>query len=149
MDKFTKELDAAMGKIIEYDRLAEKKPQDYGCGVLLHMGDIHMIEVIGNYPDHNVTELADLRGVTKGTVSKMVRKLEKEGFIQRYQCKGNKKENYFKLTELGKKAYEGHYAFHERKSKWTHDQYSKYTESEKKLLLNFLKMYAEYMKDYI
>lgn len=149
MDHFTKELDAAIGTLIEYDRLIEKTPRDYGCDVLLYMSDIHMIEAIGNFPGENLTQLAERRGLTKSTVSKLVKKLEKEGLIKRYQFVDNKKETYFELTEQGKKAFEGHYAFHEKRSRSTHQRYRQYTAQQRQLILDFVNMYIEYLKDYI
>ncbi len=149
MDNFVKELDAAIGKLIEYDKLIAKKPKDYGCGVILSMSEIHTIEAIGNHPNDNLTELAGRRGVTKGSLSKMLTKLEKLGLIRRYQFKSNKKDCYVQLTELGQKAYDGHYAMHERCSKGTHQKYQQYTPEEKALLLNFLNIYIEYLEGYL
>lgn len=149
MDKFTKELDEAIDLLVTYSSLALKKPNDYGCGVMMHMGDIHMIEAIGNHPDYNLTQLAEFSGLTKGTVSKRLAKIEKDGLIKRYQDKNNSKEYYFYLTELGKQAYEGHYKFHEERSARTHEKYQQYNEKEKKLLLDFVRLYTEYLRDYI
>lgn len=149
MNKFTKELDEAIDLLITYGGLAQKKPHDYGCGIMLYMGDIHMIEAIGNHPNYNLTQLAEFCGLTKGTVSKRLSKIEKAGFISRFQDKNNSKEYYFYLTDLGKQAYQGHYKFHEERSVKTHDKYQQYNVEEKKLLLDFVKLYSDYLKDYI
>ena len=127
MDPFIKELDEAIGKLCECEHKINQKAHDYGCGVLLHMSDIHMIEAIGNYPDSNITEIAGHLGFSKGTVSKLTKKLEKGGFIRRYQYKDNRKETFFFFFLLGRKAYEVHYAFHETKSAPTHREYRKYS----------------------
>ena len=149
LEKFVKELDETIGKLLEYDKIVSKIPKDYGCGIPLSMSEIHTIEAIGNYPGANVTDLAEVRGVTKGALSKMLSRLEKAGFIRRYQYKDNKKEHYFQLTALGRKAYEGHYLFHESRSNVTHAKYKEYSEEERKLILGFLHMYVEYLKDYM
>ena len=149
MDPFIKELDEAIGKLCECEHKINQKAHDYGCGVLLHMSDIHMIEAIGNYPDSNITEIAGHLGFSKGTVSKLTKKLEKGGFIRRYQYKDNRKETFFSLTELGRKAYEGHYAFHETKSAHTHREYRRYSPEQRALILDFIRMYTDYLKDYI
>lgn len=149
MDKFTKELDESIDLLITYANMALKKPHDYGCGVMLYMGDIHMIEAIGNHPDYNLTQLAEFCGLTKGTVSKRLSKIEKAGFIKRFQDKNNSKEYYFYLTDLGKKAYQGHYEYHEERSAKTHNTYKQYSEKEKKFLIDFVRLYINYLKDYI
>ena len=149
LDKFVKSLDEAMDRLLEYDKLIEKTPRDYGCGVMISMSEIHTVEAIGNYPDANVTELAEVRGISKGALSKKLSHLEKTGFIRRYQFKDNKKECYFQLTELGRRAYEGHYAMHDARSSRAHARYELYTEEQRELILDFLGGYIEYLKDYL
>ena len=41
---------------------------------------IHLIDVIGNYPETSITELADRLGVTKGAVSQQIPTLENESY---------------------------------------------------------------------
>lgn len=149
VDSFVKELDATMAKLVEYDKKIEKKLKDYDCGILITMSEIHTIEAIGNHPDANITELAEMRGATKGTLSKTLAKLEKMGLVWRYRLKDNKKDCYFKLTELGEKAYKGHYAMHDSLSSATHKKYKKYSSDEKKLILDFLDIYIEYLGGYL
>ncbi|MFA0889177.1 MAG: MarR family transcriptional regulator [Synergistales bacterium] len=150
MEKFTKELDEAVDALLEVGRQVMKNPHDYGnCGVMLYMREIHLIEAIENHPDFNLTQLAELSGFTKGTVSKMISKLEKLSFIGRHQNSDNRKEVFFRLTPLGRRAFEGHYEFHEKKSAGTHKKYQEYTEREKKFILDFVRMYREYLQDYV
>jgi len=148
LDEFVKRLDESIERLIEYSRMIEKTPKCYGTNQLITTTEIHTIEAVGNHPNANVTELAELRGVTKGTLSKMLNRLEKAGFIRRFQFKDNKKECFFQLTELGKKAYEGHYAMHTSISKETYERYRQYTKQERALILQFLDIYNEYLKSY-
>ncbi len=149
MDRFIKQLEELMDIIQEYSDSIKRVPHDYGCGVNLYMGEIHLLEAIANHPDKNMTELAELRGLTKSTISKTVRKLEKHGMIRRYRYVDNNKEFYFKLTPLGRAAFDGHYAYHEKRSQHTYNCYNTYSTEQKKLILAFLRTYVEYLHDYI
>ena len=150
MEQFTKELDEAVDALIEVGRQVMKTPHDYGkCGTLLYVREIHLIEAIETHPDFNLTQLAELSGFTKGTVSKMISKLEKLKFIERHQNNDNRKEVFFRLTPLGRLAFDGHYEFHEIKSAGTHKKYKEYNERDKKLILDFVRMYREYLQDYV
>lgn len=148
-DPFVKALDEAMETMFEYETRMNKQLRDYGTGTLLHMNDIHMIETIGDYPTCNLSELALLRRQNKSTVSRKVRELEKNGLICSYHREGNDKDVYYKLTESGYQAYEGHYAFHQQRSAKVYAQYANFSLAKKKTVLEFLNGYIEYLKDYV
>lgn len=149
MEQFVRDLDATMGKLMEYDKLVERKMNDYGTGKLITASEIHTIEAVGNHPEANLTELAEARGMTKGALSKQLSKLEKSGHVRRYRTADNKKECYFELTELGTAAYEGHYIRHEKYDRQTHEKYRAYSKEERRLILEFLGVYIEHLKNYL
>lgn len=148
-DPFVKALDAAMETMFEYETRMNKQVRDYGTGIPLHINDIHMIQAIGDNPVCNLSELAQLRRLSKGTVSRKARNLEERGFVHSYHRDGNDKEVYYELTESGRKAYENHYSFHQEKSAYVYAQYAKFPLSKKKTVLEFLNGYIDYLKDYI
>ena len=133
----------AVNKLYNMYEKAKKNPRDYGCGVLLYSSDIHMIEMIKNYPDANTTQLAEKLGVTKGLVSRLIKKLDKKGLIVKYQYVDNKKEVYFKLTDLGERAFRGHIEFHNHKNKRLHDKIDSYNAEDKRKICDFLREYTE------
>lgn len=149
MEQFIRDLDATMGKLMEYDKLVERKMNDYGTGKLITASEIHTIEVVGNHPEANLTELAEARGMTKGALSKQLSKLEKTGYVSRYRTADNKKECYFHLTDLGAAAYEGHYNWHEKNDSKTYEKYRKYSQEERQLILEFLGIYIDHLKRYL
>ena len=57
----------------------EKIPADYGVGKDLYHSERHLLDQIGDYPEKNITELAQFMGVTKGAISQTVKKLETKG----------------------------------------------------------------------
>ncbi len=148
MKKFAEELDLAVERFINAMDAMRKKPRDYNCGELLYPSEIHLIETIGKYPDLNTTQIAERHGVSKGLVSQLTTKLERKGFLQKFQYKENKKEVFFKLTDKGKCAYDGHIEYHKARNMEVYDEFEGYSEKQKELILSFLRKHTEYLKQY-
>lgn len=92
----------------------EKKAIFSVDGIQLTVQQIHLIDLIGRFPDINITELANTSGVTKGAVSQKLSWLEKRKFIIKVRGEGNNKETFVKLTDLGWKAFKVHEKYHEK-----------------------------------
>lgn len=75
---------------------------------------IHFIDAVGKNPDANISEIADILGITKGAVSQMSAKLVKKGIVEKYQEEQNAKEIYLSLTNKGWDAYRGHEELHKK-----------------------------------
>ena len=90
----------------------ERKCCKFGTDVDIHLAEIHTIMGIYLNEGIHVGGLAELLGVTKGSVSELLRRLERKGLA--YKAKDPLKMtrlNVF-LTEKGKAAHEQHMAFH-------------------------------------
>ncbi len=150
VEDFNIRLDQMIGRMFSVNEILSKQSRDYGsCGVKLHTSDIHMLEVIGKNSDANTTEIAKIMNTTKSTVSKVTKKLELKGLIKKYKFLDNKKEIYFKLTDLGTKAFNGHYEFHSIRTKAFDKEFNDYTIEQKEFVLNFLKRYTEELEQYM
>ncbi|WP_052759399.1 MarR family winged helix-turn-helix transcriptional regulator [Paenibacillus sp. DMB20] len=149
MDRFHIQLDLALGRMFEVYNLINKQPKEYVTGMLLYYSEIHMIEAIGRHPDSNLTELSNILNITKGTASKTIAKLASKGLISKYRLEDNKKEVYFRLTELGQLAFDGHYRYHESRSADIDRDFDSYSPEEQKLILNFIERYTEELSRYL
>ncbi len=149
MIDYTNLLDEALTKFNNTNERAKKKPRYYGCDELIYQSDIHMIEAIGKNLEANTTELAEILGVAKSLVSRQTKKLEMKGYIRKYQYQDNKKEIYYKLTDLGKKAYHGHEEFHKMRNNDVYKDFERYSEEQKQFLIEFITKYTEHLKQYI
>lgn len=149
MDSFIKSLDESMVHLCNLGMLVESMDRDYGIGFEISPKEIHFIEAVHNHPQFNSTELSLELGLRKGTFSKLGKKIEGRKLIERYQQKDNQKEVYYKLTDLGQKAFEGHYKFHEHISKKTYEKFARYTKQEEVVIMQFVKSYIEYLKEYL
>ena len=108
-------------RILEHYRKAmhqfnklEDTPTDFGSGDILYRSEIHAIEAIGHNQGTNLTELATILGITKGTLSQLITKLVKKDLVLKSRGDRNEKEITLKLTEKGEKAFEGHQLFHRK-----------------------------------
>ena len=111
--------------ITSYEKLLEKLEQvstkmesmhtptlSFGTGVLMHQKEIHTVQAIGRHSGINITRLAEFKGVTKGAVSQTVKKLVREGLVQKTRLPGNDKEVVLELTNLGWTGFYNHEQFH-------------------------------------
>ena len=102
-------MERTIHKYIQY----EKKPQTYCSDIILTQPEIHTVAVIGDHEGISVTELARVRGITKGAASQMIYRLEdKDLVIKRVSPESDSKLNLY-LTNKGKKAREEHRKMHE------------------------------------
>ncbi len=84
----------------------------FGTGVTMYRKEIHTIQAIGKNPEINITNLAELMGVTKSAASQVIKKLERKGLVRKTYVPGNAKEVILELTELGRVGYLNHEKFH-------------------------------------
>lgn len=79
----------------------------------LSPAQVHTIEVIGHQQDMRMKELAERLGITTGTLTVAVDKLEKKGLVLRKPHKQDRRSWFVVLTEKGREVFEQHHRFHE------------------------------------
>jgi DNA-binding MarR family transcriptional regulator len=97
-------------KILHLYSVIGKKPKDYGTGDLLYIAEIHTITMVGKNNEINMTQLAEIMGVSKGAISQTIRKLVSKDFIIKSNDT-NRKEINLKLSEKGRIVYKGQESF--------------------------------------
>lgn len=100
-----------LGIVTRFHEL-ERQCSKFGTDVDIHLAEIHTIMAIHNNEGIHVGGLAEQLGVTKGSVSELLRRLERKGLA--YKAKDPLKMtrlNVF-LTEKGKAAHKRHMEFH-------------------------------------
>ncbi len=117
----------------------EKIPVDYGVGKDLYHSERHLLDQIGDYPEKNITELAQFMGVTKGAISQTVKKLENKGIVYRYKGEQNEKEVFLELTETGKGVYEKHKEVNQRSIIPLYEELKKYSDDKVYFLVEMFK----------
>ncbi len=97
-------------KILHLYSVITRKPKDYGTGDLLYFVEVHTLSMVGNNTEINMTQLAELMGVTRGAISQTVRKLVSKNLIVKTNTT-NKKEVNLKLSEKGMVVMKGQESF--------------------------------------
>jgi Transcriptional regulators len=78
----------------------------------LTISEAHALEVLGEHEKINMKALAQKLGVTTGTTTVTVDRLEKKDFAKRESTREDRRVNLIALTEKGKKAFVEHHNYH-------------------------------------
>ena len=136
----------ALERIIHKYNKSEEVKRDYGTDLMLTRKKIHTIQLIGQYPQIGISELAERQGVTKGATSQMVKKLVAKGLVVKKQSRALEAEVCLELTPLGQKAFEGHADYHQKMGKQWKEILDPMGEDKLQVLMEFIQL-AEKMLD--
>jgi DNA-binding MarR family transcriptional regulator len=78
----------------------------------LSVSEAHAIEALGQHGTMNMKTLAGKLGVTTGTTTVTVDRLESKNYARRTSTKEDRRVNLISLTEKGKEAFAEHHRFH-------------------------------------
>ncbi|MBP2657375.1 MAG: transcriptional regulator, MarR family [Firmicutes bacterium] len=78
----------------------------------LTVSEAHAIEVLGQYGKMNMKTLAQHLGVTTGTTTVTVDRLEKKEYARREAVKEDRRVHLIALTEKGQCAFSEHHQYH-------------------------------------
>jgi len=81
-------------------------------GSELTPGQMHAIEIIGHEKTLRMKELAEKMGVTTGTLTVTVDKLERMGLLERRPHESDRRSYRVVLTEEGQKHFASHHQYH-------------------------------------
>lgn len=78
----------------------------------ISLPQMHLIEVVGNNGSIRMKELAQILGVTTGTLTVMVHRLLSKGYVIKKQDSEDKRSSILTLSEKGNEEYENHHHMH-------------------------------------
>jgi DNA-binding MarR family transcriptional regulator len=94
-----------------YDKLSS-----WEQGVVKHSGlspaQMHTIEMVGHSGSLRMKELAKKMGVTTGTLTVMIDRLEQQGLLQRTPHETDRRSYLIALTEKGQGLFAEHHQYH-------------------------------------
>ena len=94
-----------------YDKMASWE-SEVVRGTELSPAQMHAIEVIGAHSAMKMRELASRLGITTGTLTVTVDKLEKRGLVARVAHEHDRRSWLIVLTDDGKEKFKEHHRFH-------------------------------------
>lgn len=113
------------------------------------INEMHCIDYIKKAKNPNVTKLSKALNITRGGISRLIKKLINKGAVQIYTNETNRKEIYYKLTSIGKKVFDihkkMHYAYHKKDIQF----FKQFSKKDIETGLNFIKKYIEHAKQQI
>ena len=98
--------------IVEFYEKLSSWEHEIVRGTELTPNQMHAIEIIGHEKSLRMKELAEKLGVTTGTLTVTVDRLEQKGLIQRQPHEKDRRSFRIILTALGKKHFAKHHEFH-------------------------------------
>jgi DNA-binding MarR family transcriptional regulator len=133
-------------KILHLYSVIGRKPKDYGTGDLLFFTEIHTITMVGKNREINLTQLAEMMGVTKGAISQTIRKLMNKNLITRSNT-NNRKEINLRLSEKGMVVYKGQESFQKELFTFAESLYEKARPEDRDLVLRLFLAISDNMQD--
>lgn len=101
--------------------------------------EVHCIDRIGSSEFANVTKIAKDMELTRGSISKICKKMLAKGLIESSQRPDNRKEIYYSLTEKGRKVFIEHEKCHDQARQEELSLLNTYNEYDQSVILDFLK----------
>jgi len=100
------------------------------------VSEAHAIEVLGQYGQMNMKSLAGKLGVTTGTTTVTVDRLERKEYARRDPIREDRRVHLISLTQRGQEAFSEHHRHH---LNLTEQMVASLSEEESTLMLSLLK----------
>ncbi len=145
MDPFSAQLNEMLVNTYRSVQAIEEAMLANLSGDNLSISEMHTIEAIGDGgPDgRTMTDIAQALDISPPSVTMMVKRLEKKGFVHKARCERDGRRIYVRLTELGRRADISHRYFHRQ---MVRSVSRSIPEAEKAALLHGLKTLNEFFE---
>lgn len=107
---------------------------------------LNCIDCIGRLDYPNVTAIAEELFMTRGAISKIVKKLIGNGYVIPYQLPDNKQKIFYRLTDSGIKLYEMHLLRHRKWEQRELGFFKGFDEEKLNRIIAFMKEYNSYLQ---
>lgn len=111
--------------------------------------ELHILAAIGDLENPNVTAIAEYMGMTKGGISKNIKKLIEAGLVSTYQAENNNRKIFYSLTDEGKKIYDKHEIAHKNWLQRDNTFFSQFSDDEINHIADFLCKFINHLDEEI
>lgn len=128
----------ALSKLTEHETLHEYS-----------YSEIHTVAAIAELQEPNVTSIAQRMKMTKGAISKIMKRLLSAGVIESYQLANNRQKVFYSLTPKGRFLYEEH---EKRHNLWLQRDelfLSRYSKRQLEFITTFMTNFNRYLQEQI
>ncbi|MDY6903733.1 MAG: MarR family winged helix-turn-helix transcriptional regulator [Thermodesulfobacteriota bacterium] len=99
-------------RIVNKFNRIQRHPRDFGTGGKLYIAEAHTLDAVSKNSGCTITELAAIKGVTRGAASQLVTKLARKGYLLKTKEADNDKSVRLFLTAKGEQAAAAHDRLH-------------------------------------
>jgi DNA-binding MarR family transcriptional regulator len=146
MDREPKNLSEQIRRVINRLIFLEKRTVLRHGGLKLHPSEIHLMQLINEYPDLSAGEMAQKLGISNGAVSQTLARLERKGVITKFKDPSLKNRVTAAFTTLGKEAME-HFQTDRASSRESFANYLMVlSDGERDVIVRFLSQIEELLK---
>ncbi|WP_291328375.1 MarR family winged helix-turn-helix transcriptional regulator [Desulfovibrio sp. UCD-KL4C] len=135
--------------LVEKISSTSKRFKSFGTDVDIYRSEIHIIQLIGDRSELYISEIARLIGVTKGTISQIVKRLEAKELVKKSIDLNNNTKQLVSLTSKGIVAYKAHVDYHNYKHKEMEHFLSTLNDEHLTTLKQFLNKAYEMIDDHL
>ncbi len=111
--------------------------------------ELHIIAAIGDLENPNVTAIAEHMGMTKGGISKNIKKLIEAGLVSTYQAENNNRKIFYNLTNEGMEIYAKHEIAHKNWIERDNAFFSQFSDGEINSVADFLEKFIAHLNEEI
>lgn len=96
--------------VLEYTNLSDETDKLHSRDTLsgYDNSELNCLDAVGRMEHPNVTALAEEMRMTKGAISKILRKLSDKGAVGPYQLGANRQKVFYRLTDAGQVLFDAH-----------------------------------------
>ena len=134
--------------VLEYSNLSEENDKMNTRESLsgYDNSELNCLDCVGRMGHPNVTAIAEEMRMTKGAVSKILRKLSDKKAVEAYQQEPNRQKIYYRLTAAGAALFDEHRDRHRRWEEREMAFFRSLPESEQTAAIRFFSGYNENLR---
>lgn len=132
--------------VLEYTNLSDETDKLHSRDSLsgYDNSELNCLDAIGRMEHPNVTALAEEMRMTKGAISKILRKLSDKGAVEPYQLGANRQKVFYRLTDAGQALFDAH---RERHRGWEERELSFFRSLPEEELAAAIRFFTDYNTD--
>lgn len=132
--------------VLEYTNLSDETDKLHSRDNLSSYdnSELNCLDAIGRIEHPNVTALAEEMRMTKGAISKILRKLSDKGAVEPYQLGANRQKVFYRLTDIGQVLFDAH---RERHRGWEERELSFFRSLPEEELAAAIRFFSDYNTD--
>ena len=132
--------------LLEYTNLAEINDDIHNVPDLTgyNNSELNCLDAVGRTEHPNVTALAEEMRMTKGAISKILRKLSDKGAVEPYQLGTNRQRIFYRLTDAGQILFDTH---RERHRGWEERELSFFRSLSEEERAGAIRFFTDYNTD--